>query len=337
MKKFFTLIVALMATATTTFAQMHGGAMTFAGKASFYVSNNGAKMGETAIESDTLLYNGADFTLPEMVYGKMVIPSFTIKGTKFEGGYTGVNWPEQTFTSTVTVDGQEKTITGSSLKGNFNHENGLYHVTLEVTFNYGTMPMPVTYSIDSYYVKDYAGENAVEVVGDKTYKQNVTYKIRRYMDGDVEKLDVAVPSYKLDNTTIGDLNIGGYTVKGLTMDDSKGGYYKEYAHDKLTMTFGASKNGVATMPVKEYELSKETSNNILVSFDAKNKAKIVNNFVPGAMPFNIVATLDQSTTTGISALKVNSQNGAAYNLNGQRVNGNVHGIVIQGGKKIFVK
>lgn len=50
--------------------------MNFAGKAAFYVtSGNGAKMGETAIESDTLVYDGAanSFTLPLITYGDMVI------------------------------------------------------------------------------------------------------------------------------------------------------------------------------------------------------------------------------------------------------------------------
>ena len=73
MKKIFTLAL-LLAAFHAAGAQNHG-TMNFAGKAAFYVtSGNGAKMGETAIESDTLVYDGAanSFTLPQITYGDMV-------------------------------------------------------------------------------------------------------------------------------------------------------------------------------------------------------------------------------------------------------------------------
>ena len=124
MKKLFTFIVA--ATATISAMAQHSAAMTFVGKANFYVTMGGQKMGETNIPSDTIIYSGADFIIPSMNYNGSVIPSFTIKGTTFSGGMNGVTWADQPFETTVTVDGTEKTIKGSSLTGTYTRANNIH-------------------------------------------------------------------------------------------------------------------------------------------------------------------------------------------------------------------
>lgn len=339
MKRIFTLIAAVIAVVSSASAQMGHGAMTFVGKSNFYVTMMGQKAGETTQVSDTILYAGADFTLPSMKYNDMVIPSFQIKETTFSGGYAGVIWDDQTFTSTVTdAEGNEKTITGTSLKGSFTHGDGIYKVQLEVTFKYGNMPFPITYSIESYYVKDYAGENSV-MVGEQfgPYKADVTYKLRTYIEEGVTMMDVEIPSYSLAGTVMGDLTLGTYTVKGLTYDEEKGGYYKDYSADNLSVHFKAVNNGMTTMDA-DYTLQTAGKENILVEI-TNGKARITNNFQPGAMPFPINAVMDQSAATAVENIHSVAvpENNVMYNLSGQRVVNAGRGIVIRNGKKYVVR
>lgn len=336
MKKICTLFVALMATLTTVYAQGPQGKMTFVGESDFYVTMAGQKAGQTTHVADTIIYAGADFTMPSMVYNDMVIPSFEIKNTTYTGGYGGVTWEDQTFTSTVVdANGDEKTITGSSLKGSFSHDGGMYNVQLEITFKYGNMPFPITYSINSYYVKSYTGENVVMVGGTfGPYKADVTHKVRVYNVPDATLMDVEIPTYTLTGTVMGDLTIGTYTVTGLYYDEEKGGYYKDYSSDGLKMHFKAETDGVATMDAI-YDLSTTGGENIFVELN-DGKIKITNNFQPGVMPFPISAVMDQNATSAIERISENpNHNENIYNLQGQKVDGCYKGIVIKGGKKFL--
>lgn len=341
MKKIFTLIFALAATFLAANAQSGHGAMTFVGKSQFYVTMMGNKAGETTQLSDTLIYAGADFTLPSMKYNEMVIPSFEIKGTSFTGGYGGVTWDDQTFTSSVTdATGNEKVITGTSLKGNFTHTGGIYKLQLEVTFRYGSMPFPITYNIESYYVKEYSGINSVTVGGQfGPYTAEVTHRIRTYIEDETTMMDVEIPTYSLEGTVMGNLTLGTYTVKGLTYDDSKGGYYKDYADDGLTTHFTAVNGGMTTMD-DDYALSAVGQENILVQI-ADGKATITNNFKPGSMPFPITAVSTQGGTTSINEIQKDTldsnDDAVTYNLQGQRISAGSRGIIIRNGKKYFVK
>ncbi len=331
MKQLFTLFVAFVATVLGANAKPGSNTpMTFVGKSNFFVTMMGKKAGETTQLSDTIIYSGADFTLPSMKYNDMTIPSFKIIGTTFSGGYAGVTWEDQTFTSTaIDSEGVEKNITGTSLKGTFTHANGIYKVSLEVSFNYGTMPFPITYSIESYYVKEYSGTNAVMVGGVYgPHKAEVTYKVRTYVEDGVTLKDVEIPTYKLDNTEIGNLTIGGYTVKGLALNEDKGGYYRDYTSDNITMHFKAEGSFDS-----DYTITK--LGNVLVT-----DTEIVNNFQPGAMPFPISSTTTLAGSTEIKSVtstSVSEKSEASYNLNGQRVAPNARGLIIKNGKKYFVR
>lgn len=339
MKKIFTLIVAFIAITQMLNAQASHGAMTFVGKSNYYVTMMGSITGETTVAADTIVYMGADFTLPSMKYNDMVIPSFSIQGTIFTGGYAGVTWEDQTFTSTTTdASDQEKTITGSSLRGTFTHTAGIYKLQLEITFTYGNMPFPITYSIEGYYVKDYSGTNKVTVGGQYgPYSAQVTHKLRTYVEDGETKADVEIPGYTLPQTIMGNLTLGSYTITGLTYDESKGGYYKDYATDGLTIHITAEQNGTTTMD-SDYELATSGSENILVQI-TDGKAKITNNFIPGAMPFPITAVMDQNATTGItqiSTLDTHIQT-PTYNLHGHRLSHSSQGLVIRNGKKYIAR
>ena len=339
MKKIFTLFLALVASVTTLMAQGQHGAMRFAGKSAFQVATV-----IVPVESDTVVYQAAsqstaNITIPAMSYqmGQKTetIPSFVIHDVTFTMDMSTMTatFDEQTFSETITVDGEEKAITGEKLVGAYRHDSFNTFV-LSITFMYGNMPMPVTYTIEAYYIKTYTDK--LEVMIDKKFTvENVSYDVRTYPEGDATliddatRIDVEVPTFDLPDATIGALTSGGYTVKGLAFDESKGGYYRDYSGDGLSLHFHT-----ATID-GDYPLSNPDANNMLVTFSDK-KIKIVNNFKPGAMPFLITTTFPgEGGEAGIKDVKANSINSEmpVYNLAGQRVSSQAKGIVIIGGRK----
>ena len=333
MKKIFTLFLALVASVTTLMAQGRHGAMRFAGKSAFQVATV-----IVPVESDTVVYQAAsqstaNITIPAMSYqmGQKTetIPSFVIHDVTFTMDMSTMTatFDEQTFSETITVDGEEKAITGEKLVGAYRHDSFNTFV-LSITFMYGNMPMPVTYTIEAYYIKTYTDK--LEVMIDKKYTvENVSYDVRTYPEGDATLIDVEVPTFDLPDATIGALTSGGYTVKGLAFDESKGGYYRDYSGDGLSLHFHT-----ATID-GDYPLSNPDANNMLVTFSDK-KIKIVNNFKPGAMPFLITTTFPgEGGEAGIKDVKANCINSEmpVYNLAGQRVSSQAKGIVIIGGRK----
>lgn len=332
MKKIFTLLFAVL-TATGVMAQAHG-ALKFVGQSNIKVATM-----STDNESDTIQFlmsdmTSGDITLPEMK-GMQTIPSFTISGAQFSMGANHVvTFADQTFSSTVNVNGEEKTIAGSSLSGTYNMADN--SLTLTVVFKYGSMPMSLTYNVKGYYVKAVSNQLSVTVGGMYTYtNDNVTYNVRKYVDGDVEKLDVEVPEYTLDGTIMGDLTLGSYVIKGLVYDESRGGFWRDYKDDGLSFHFKAVSGGQTTMD-NDYTFNSSKDNNILVAYEGNNVSSIVNTFQMGAMPFSIVSTFG-GTATAVSGATLQESavinNDKAYNLAGQRVAKDAKGIVVIGGKK----
>ena len=295
--------------------------------------------------SDTILFamNGMEsgnITLPAMK-GMKTIPSFTISGAKFTLGENHVvTFADQTFSTKVKVDGAEKNITGTSLSGTYNMEDN--SLSLTVVFQYGKMPMSMTYSVKGYYVKAVSNPITVTVGGQFTYNNdNVTYELRRYKDGETDKLDVTVPSYTLANTIMGNLTLGSYTVKGLVYDEAQGGYYRDYKNDGLKFHFTAVQGGKTTMD-KDYDFATDKDNNILVKYEGNDVSSIVNTFQVGTMPFGIVSVFSGATTSinGVTTTPshdLNTTPSQQYNLAGQRVDNNYKGIVIVNGKKYLRK
>lgn len=336
MKKFFTLVFATML-AGNMMAQMHG-ALTFAGASSVNVSTMNIENASDTVKFEMASMSTGNITLPAMKGGMAPIPSFTIKNVAFTMGENHViTMDDQAFTSKVTVNGVEKNITGSSISGTYNMADN--SLTLKAVFQYGAMPFPMTYNIKSYYVKAVTSAINVNVGGMFPYaNESVTYNVRKYMDGDVQKVDVEVPTYTLDNTLMGNLTLGTYTVKGLTYDEEKGGFYRDYKNDGLKFHFIAEKDGNKTMN-GEYEFNTAKDNNILVKYNGSKITDIVNTFQMGAMPFGIVSSFN-SAATGISSVKNDVQkknDGKMYNLNGQVVSESYKGVVIVNGKKYFKK
>lgn len=335
MKKFFTLVFATML-AGNMMAQMHG-ALTFAGASTMSVLTQNTENASDTVKFEMASMSAGNITLPAMK-GMATIPSFTIKNVAFTMGANHViTMDEQPFEAQVTVDGVEKDIKGSSVSGTYNMADN--SLTLKAVFQYGAMPFAMTYNIKSYYVKAVTSAITVNVGGMFPYaNEGVTYNVRKYMDGDVQKVDVEVPTYTLDNTLMGNLTLGTYTVKGLTYDEEKGGFYRDYKNDGLSFHFLAEKDGNKTMD-GDFEFNTAKDNNILVKYDGSKITDIVNTFQMGAMPFGIVSSFN-SATTGISSVKNDVQkknDGKMYNLNGQVVSESYKGVVIVNGKKYFKK
>lgn len=334
MKKFFTLIIATLM-ATQMMAQMHG-AMSFVGASQMKVSSTNLQNESDTIKFELASMASGNITLPSMK-GMQTIPSFTIENVKFSMGADHVvTMDNQTFNSQVTVNGAVKDIKGSSLTGTYNMADN--SLTITAVFTYGVMPLPMTYSVKAYYVKPVAHAVNVNVGGMVDYVNNsVTYQVRKYVDGDVEKVDVEIPTFGLENTMMGDLTLGTYTVKGLTYDAEKGGFYRDYKNDGLSFHFKAVSNGVATMDGK-YDFTPSHENNILVVYNANQVEDVINHFQMGSMPFPITSTF-KKVTDGISAVKDENEtaDGKMYNLSGQVVGKDYKGIVIKNGKKYLMK
>ncbi len=171
----------------------------------------------------------------------------------------------------------------------------------------------------------------LDVVVNNTYKYftngKVTYSIHVYEENDTTKLDVKIPAYQLEATVIGTLSIGTYTVKGLIYDKEKGGYYRDYKDDGLTMDFS---NGGTISGSYKFSIG-----NILVTLKDDKVTSILNTFTPGAMPFPIVSTFPGVFATAINDIKSESINASSiiYNIKGQQVAPDTHGIIIVNGKK----
>ncbi len=333
MKKFFTLVFATMMAANM---MAQHGPMNFVGKSNVTVSS-----ANIASESDTIIFNmtsasAGSITFPAMKYGQMEIPSFTVDNVVFSMDMSThlVTFSEQDFSATVS---EGKTASGK-LSGSYSMADNKMSIT--AVFKYGSMPLDLTYTIDGYYVKPVEAKPLYVSVGGSINYQNesVTYNVRKYMDGDVEKLDVEIPTYELKNTSMGDLTLGTYTVKGLTYDEAKGGYYRDYKDDGLTFHFTAVKNGQTTMD-KDYAFNSAKDNNILVTYNGTTVDDIKNTFQMGEMPFQITSTF-KSSSTGISSVTANetlNTNAKMYNMSGQQVSESYKGMVIVNGKKYINK
>lgn len=333
MKKIFTLIFATLM-AGNIMAQMHG-ALRFAGASSMNVFTTNSENQSDTVKFEMASMSAGNITLPAMK-GMATIPSFTIENVAFTMGDNHViSFADQTFASKVTVDGKEKAITGSSLSDTYNMADN--SLTLKAVFKYGSMPFAMTYNIKAYYVKTISSPITVNVGGAFNYSnKSVSYDVRKYMDGDVQKLDVKISTYTLDNTVMGNLTLGTYTVKGLTYDESMGGFYRDYKDDGLKFHFTAENGGNKTMD-GDYSFNNTKDNNILVKYSGNNITDIVNTFQMGAMPFAIVSKFD-TQSTGITSIKNNRKNdGKMYNLQGQEVSESYKGIVIVNGKKYLKK
>ena len=195
---------------------------------------------------------------------------------------------------------------------------------------------------------EYTGEVVVHV--DKNYScPNVIYTITKNNDGTI---DLVLPEFTLENTTIGTISVGSYTVKNISFNNTEKKYFRDYTSDGLSMHLTVS--GAIMNIDGDYAIEK--AGNISVTISNDGQATIVNNFQPGKMPFLITSTFTSNSSSDIQNISTSRNNtGKAYTLSGIAVsqnssvdsdnaenpstpsNGFGNGIVIMNGKKFLTK
>lgn len=140
-------------------------------------------------------------------------------------------------------------------------------------------------SVLDQFAGEYTGTQTLTVAGTYNYDATVTYTLTAAEDG---TLTVYVPSYAVQGTLMGDLELGELTISGLTYNEEKGGFYRMYAGDGLVQHFKAMKDG-ATVMDNDYVLGGES--NILVTLTDEG-IHVENPFKLGAMPFPMAATFN---------------------------------------------
>jgi len=170
-----------------------------------------------------------------------------------------------------------------------------------------------------------------------TTEDEVTYTIGIYQQDNKVMMDVVVPEYELKNTAIGTLKVGSYTIKGLIYDEEKGGYYRNYVNDGLTVSFSST-----SIQEGQYALDGGTTGNnvqeILVKTNNGNITSIENKFKVGKMPFQLISTFDAKNdfVNGIKDIQTNNSSKKMYDINGTEVHNTKKGkIYIINGKKIL--
>jgi hypothetical protein len=118
---------------------------------------------------------------------------------------------------------------------------------------------------------------------------NVTYTITANADGTI---NIVVPEYTLENTQIGNLTLGTYTISNVAYNSEKGSFYRDYTSDGLSFHFKAT--GGSTELDSDYAFTK--LGNIEVR-KTETGLTIVNYFQPGNMPFPIVSNFEKATQT----------------------------------------
>lgn len=165
---------------------------------------------------------------------------------------------------------------------------GLMQGGTKLTFYIGTVP-------PSILVKGNHQGSISVMVGDN-YGPYVNSQVKHVITANADgTINVVIPEYTLDNTAIGNLTLGTYTISNIAYDTEKGAFYRDYKDDGLQFHFKAVNGGTTTID-GDY-LFTNLGNITIQKTDAG--VSIVNNFKPtradgGGMPMNISATFTEA-------------------------------------------
>ncbi len=166
MKKLFTFIFACLCAITMMAEEETQVNLNFVGNSEYYLpSKKNSTFTMKSKDSVVINLNAGDITIPDIVFDKsalsMTVKSFTIKGLDYAvvvGEKMEFSCTTKNFSATTKdEEGNEKTITGSSLKVSGALMTG--DLSLQLTFKYDNTN--ITYNIEGYWTK----ENAWELVG----------------------------------------------------------------------------------------------------------------------------------------------------------------------------
>ncbi len=222
---------------------------------------------------------GYDITVSDPIWGEADFENVTLA----QGTLTG--------SGNITVSQQygggtyEATIAGPMMSPVISIPNMMQGGGTTLTYHLGAVP-------EALKVKGRHNGSISVMVGSQYgpyVNSNVTYNITSNEDGTI---NIVVPEYTLDNTAIGNLTLGSYTISNVAYDSEKGAFYRDYTGDNLSFHF-KSEGGSMSLD-GDYTITK--LGNITVKA-TETGVSIVNNFQPGTMPFPIVATFEKATQT----------------------------------------
>lgn len=130
----------------------------------------------------------------------------------------------------------------------------------------------------------YTGEVALTVAGMYTYTTTTAPVITENADGTI---NFTWPEYRLENTMMGNLTLGTYTISNIPYDSERNAYFLDYSNAGLTQHFKAE-GGSANFD-NDYVLG-TTSTITIEETDAG--IKVTNPFKLGAMPLPISASFE---------------------------------------------
>lgn len=140
----------------------------------------------------------------------------------------------------------------------------------------------------------YSGTNTVVVGGAYTYTANMAYTIKANPDSTIT---IEVPEYKLNNTIMGNLTLGAYTISNIAYDKKTETFHHVYGEDGLAQHFKAvnvDENGKEINPPTMDQLYSFAPNSqIILEPVPGGGIKVENSFQLGKMPFPIVATFEK--------------------------------------------
>ena len=196
MKRVFTLMGAFLLTVVTV-AQMNA-PMQFVGAS--YITLEGQTDHLTDVSDDAVLYNGSSssVTIPELHYGNLVIPSFTVSDLQLtpSGGMppTSIDLSKGEYVVTVPYEESTRDVTGKSFSATFTHGTNTFVV--ETTFTFGAMKnmgLYLTYHFSGVYQKDDTG---IESVRTATQRDAAAYNLAGQRVGEGHKGLVIVAGKK---------------------------------------------------------------------------------------------------------------------------------------------
>lgn len=215
---------------------------------------------------------GYDIHISDPVWGEAEFENVTMTMGKLEGSgkiIVSQQYGGSTYDATISGAMTTPVITIPSLM-----QSGT-----TLTFHLGEVPQAVL-------VKGSHKGSVSVMVGDSYgpyVNSDVTYTVTANEDGTI---NVVIPEYTLDNTQIGNLTLGTYTISNIAYDEEKGAFYRDYTGDDLSFHFKVIKDGNTTMD-NDYTFTQ--LGNITVK-SVNGTITIENNFQPGKMPFPITST-----------------------------------------------
>ncbi|MBO4430954.1 MAG: hypothetical protein J5790_06405 [Bacteroidaceae bacterium] len=136
---------------------------------------------------------------------------------------------------------------------------------------------------ESFREWTYTGNNTLTI--DKEYDPvEITCKVTQRENG---TLEVEMPEYQLNGTTIGNLTIGAVTIKNIMYNTETGSYYRMFGKDGLTMHFKAE-GGHGAMD-NDYAFTEDSYIDVKQS---TNGVIILLNYSFGKMPMRIISRFE---------------------------------------------